>query len=63
MSGVGKCIKVVNNKHTKWKHIPVAVGGSAPKRNDLIEFEELEFYDMVCFLSVMSNAECYWYLI
>jgi len=40
----GKCIRVVNNSQSKWKHVPIMIGGGAPKRNDLIEFEELENY-------------------
>ena len=42
------CLRKIN-EHGTWKHIPIFVGGAAPKRNDLIEFEELVDYSTVSF--------------
>ena len=49
----GKELHLVGNDH-KWSHIPIAIGGSAPKKYDLIEFEELTNYKLVSLLMLIQ---------
>ena len=35
------------NERSSWKAIPLAVGPNVPYFNDLVEFEELDSYDLV----------------
>ena len=53
----GKHISIVNHSQSKWKHVPILVGGNAPKRNDLIEFEELQSYDTEVTQDCASNSK------